>query len=213
MQKQKKTQPPDAEIPPTKEHETSNWEKILLQELSTFMETAPAISEVHKTDHVLRVWARCRQIGQTMNADQETLCAAALLHDLGRHYGLEIHGQKSAELAEPILKRLDFPPQKIPAVLDAIAKHDYTTPNTERTTPESKILYDADKMDAFGAVGIQRHILFIQQGRMRLEEVLPALKKRYDGLSLKESKKVAKKDYENIVDHFHRLVEDMDQTE
>ncbi|MBU0762549.1 MAG: HD domain-containing protein [Candidatus Altiarchaeota archaeon] len=189
--------------------ESLKWENIFLKELEEFMLTAPAISLVHKTDHAFRVWKICEKIGKKTGADFEVLCAAALLHDLGRHYGLEIHGEKSAELAEPILKKHNFPEEKIPIVLDAIAKHDYNMSKRKRKTIESKILYDSDKIDAFGAVGVYRHILFTIQGRIRISGVVPKLKERYRGLSLPESKKAAKKDYEYTVDYFKKLTKEL----
>lgn len=132
----------------------------------------------------------------------EVLVAATFLHDLARHYGHEIHGQKSAEMAEPILKDVKFPESKIPAVLKTIAKHDYTTPEEERESMESKILYDADKMDTFGVVGVWRIITFYYNKGTGIEEILEMLEKRWEGLALEESRKIAKRDFDYVYDFF-----------
>ncbi len=181
------------------------WYPILLEEMKQQLLTAPHVSPVHKTDHILRVWRKSKIICERLDGDLETMVAAVLLHDLGRHLGLEIHGEKSAELAKPILEKHGFPKKKIPVVLEAIAQHDYSFPPEKRKLIEAKILYDADKIDAFGVIGVYRHILFIEDGRIKLEDVLPLLKKRWNGLALPESREVAKADYEYIVNFFKTL--------
>ncbi|MFH1722330.1 MAG: HD domain-containing protein [Candidatus Altiarchaeota archaeon] len=181
------------------------WEEIFTKEVESFNKKAPQPSHSHQLDHSFRVWKKCKILGEKLGGDLEILIAAAFCHDLGRQLGLEIHGEKSAELAIPILERQNFPPQKIPLVLDAIKKHDYTTPSTERIFLESQILYDADKMDAFGAIGVVRHINFHLNKGDSIEMILRNLRKRWDGLTLSESKEIIKKDYEFIVDFFLRL--------
>ncbi|MCX6817383.1 MAG: HD domain-containing protein [Candidatus Aenigmarchaeota archaeon] len=187
----------------------NKWYKILLKEAEMYLKKAPKVSPVHKSDHLKRVWKRSEILCKSLNCDPDVMVAACLLHDLGRHHGLEIHGRKSAELAKPILERHNFPRDKIPKVLDAIAQHDYNFPPAERKSIESKILYDADKMDAFGTVGIYRHLLFIEAGRIRMNEVIPLLEKRWTGLTLIESRKIAKEDYEYTVNFFKSLQKEL----
>ncbi len=185
-----------------------SWEKwypVLLGEMEKQMKISPQISPVHKTDHILRVWTKSKILCEKLKGDMEVMVAAVLLHDLGRHYGLEIHGDKSVELAKPILEKHEFPKEKIPQVLEAIGQHDYTFPAEKRKLLEAKILYDVDKMDALGIIGVYRHILFIEAGRIKMEEVIPMCKKRFEGLALNESKELAKPDYEYIVNFFKDL--------
>ncbi len=182
------------------------WHSVFLKEMEAQLEIAQNVSSVHKRDHIERVWITSRKICEKLGGDLEVMAAAVMLHDLGRHQGLEIHGEKSAELAKPILEKHNFPKEKIPKVLEAIAQHDYTFPAEKRKLLESKILYDADKIDAFGVVGVYRHVLFLEDGRIKIEEVLDLLEKRWDGLSLPESKEIAKDDYEYIVNFFKKLL-------
>ena len=77
----------------------------------------------------------------------------------------------------------------------------------KRKLLESKILNDADRIDVFGVIGVYRHVLFINAGRMRIDEVIPISKTRWDSIMLPESRKVAKADYDYIVNFFKVLKE------
>jgi len=187
------------------------WYGVFLEEAKNQLEEAPKVSPAHKTDHILRVWNKSKILCKRLNGDLEVMVAAVMLHDLGRHHGLEIHGKKSEELAKPILEKHHFPKNKIPKVLEAISQHDYNFPSYKRKLLEAKILYDADKMDAFGITGVYRHVLFVEAGRIKMKEVLPLLEKRWKGLSFEESRKVAKKDYEYIVNFFKTLQKEFDK--
>ena len=111
---------------------------------------------VHDFDHVLRVLALAEHIGQAEGADLEIVRAAALLHDAGRDRaeaaGLD-HAALAAEQAREILA--GQPPAKIEAVTHAIAAHRFRT-GPEPATLEAQVLFDADKLDAIGAVGVAR---------------------------------------------------------
>jgi uncharacterized protein len=105
------------------------------------------------------VLRRCIRLGEKLDADLEILVAAVYLHDLGRHYiDDKAHGALSALKAEPVLERINFPQGKRAAVLHAIRVHDVVATPEGRTTLESKILYDADKIDTLGVVGVLRYI-------------------------------------------------------
>jgi HD superfamily phosphodiesterase len=186
------------------------WYPIFFEEMEKQLKTAPDVSPVHKTDHILRVWDKSKIICEKTGGDLEVMVATVMLHDLGRHLGLEIHGEKSAELAKPILEKHGFPEEKIPKVLEAISQHDYKYPSEKRELLEAKILYDVDKIDAFGAVGIYRHILFyMEKKKASIGEILSLLKKRWAGLMLKESKEVGKADYDYIVNFFKTLKKEL----
>ena len=191
-----------------------SWEKwypILLKEMEAEMERSPNISPSHKTDHILRVWDTAKSLCERLGGDLEVMIGAVILHDLGRHHGLVVHGEKSAELAKPILERVGFPPDKIPKALEAMAQHDYEFPREKRKLLESKILNDADRMDVFGVIGVYRHVLFINAGRMTIDEVIPISKTRWDSLMLPESRELAKDDFDYIVNFFKVLKGKLDR--
>ena len=126
----------------------------------------------HGPDHTERVHKTVLHIGRLMGARLDVLSAAALLHDIGRSYETREHGnichaEKGAELARDILVTLDFAPARIDEITHCIEAHRYRGDKIPRTL-EAKILYDADKLDSIGAVGIGRAFLFAGQTGARL---------------------------------------------
>jgi uncharacterized protein len=111
---------------------------------------------VHGFEHVLRVWRLARQIGLTEGADMVVLEAAALLHDVARaeeETSGVCHAQAGAARAHDILS--GQPPEQVEAVAEAIRTHRFRD-NAIPQTLEARILYDADKLDAIGAIGVAR---------------------------------------------------------
>ena len=181
------------------------WAKILDRELDVETAKAPSPSEIHAKDHILRVLKGCIELGKKLDADLEVLVAATYLHDLGRHYiNAEAHGELGAQKALPVLERIGFPPEKRAAVLHAIRVHDVAAAPEDRTSLESKILYDADKLDTLSAVGILRYILR-WYGRTSMDSILVDIDNRWNGLALPETRDLCQKDYEYIKDYFTRL--------
>lgn len=188
-----------------------DWIPILKKGMRAEYGKAPAElhSSVHQLDHIERVWRRAEKLGKRLSADMEVLAAAVYLHDIGRQYGLELHGEKSAEHAADVLKRIDFPDDKREAVLRAISAHDYQTDPNERDSLEAKILYDADKLDAFGEVGIKRFTekyLIEKRVKMSIPEILESIGRRWDTLMLPETRELARNDYEKVKKHFRAML-------
>ena len=126
----------------------------------------------HGPDHTERVHKTALHIGRLMGAKLDVLSAAALLHDIGRRYetreqGKICHAEKGAELAREILAKLEFAPALINEIAHCIEAHRYRGDKIPKTL-EAKILYDADKLDSIGAVGIGRAFLFAGQTGARL---------------------------------------------
>ncbi len=168
-------------------------------------------TSVHGSDHTFRVLENCMLIGKKEKADLEVLTAAALLHDLGKELGYRSleHAEKSAAIAEKILKEILFPEDKIKKVIEAIRTHDDDMPIAERKSLESKILFDADKMEAFGAIGVCRILMEFGRKGKGMEDVAKwwrnGLKKRFDGISTETAKKIIIKDYEISKKFFEEL--------
>ncbi len=110
----------------------------------------------HGFDHVLRVWRLALHIAKAEGADGEIVSAAALLHDAGRA-GQErtgvCHAKLGAQIAREVLA--GQAPERIEAVARAIEQHRFRTTDPP-TSIESRVLYDADKLDAIGAIGVAR---------------------------------------------------------
>jgi uncharacterized protein len=121
----------------------------------------------HGPDHTERVHEVSLHIGRQMAAKLDILSSAALLHDIGRVHetankGEICHALKGAEMARRILNELNFPNHKIKEIVHCIATHRYRGDNIPQTL-EAKILFDADKLDSIGAIGIGRAFLFAGQ--------------------------------------------------
>ncbi len=188
------------------------WEKwipALERELANELQKAPAPSEVHAIDHVHRVRERCVRLGERLDADLEILIAAVYLHDLGRHHIPETaHGALSAQMAAPVLELIDFPKKKRAAVLHAIRVHDVSAAPEDRNTLESKILYDADKIDTLGVVGVLRYIRHYY-GKKSIDFMLDEIEARWRGLTLPQTRDLALTDYTYIKDYFIRLKKEL----
>jgi uncharacterized protein len=111
----------------------------------------------HDFDHVLRVYRLAERIGQAEGADMAVLRTAALLHDIARADEdagqVPDHALEAAARVQMILA--DQPAPFVRAVAHAIETHRFRA-NRLPQTVEAKVLYDADKLDAIGAVGIAR---------------------------------------------------------
>lgn len=122
----------------------------------------------HGWDHVQRVRYLAVSLADAEGADHDICEAAALLHDIGRGAPGQPstgHAAVSAERAKPILERIGCPPDKRPAILAAIAQHSYHEGEIPSEL-EARILQDADRLDAMGAVGIARAFMRAgEQGR------------------------------------------------
>ncbi|MDY7075470.1 MAG: HD domain-containing protein [Chloroflexota bacterium] len=126
---------------------------ITITEAQSYYEGADA---VHDFDHVLRVLALAECIGRAEGANLEIVQVAALLHDVGREQAETSrldHAAFAASRAREIL--FGQPPVKVEAVAHAIAAHRFRT-KPEPSTLEAQVLFDADKVDAIGAVGVAR---------------------------------------------------------
>lgn len=118
----------------------------------------------HGMDHTERVVSLCRTIGEREGADMQILLPAALLHDIARPREKETglpHESEGARMAEEYVTAIGYDAGRIPAIAAAIRTHRYST-GEEPEGIEAKVLSDADKLDAMGAVGIAR--TFIRAG-------------------------------------------------
>ena len=110
----------------------------------------------HDFDHVLRVLTLAERIGQAEGAAMEIVRTATLLHDVARAEEERTgacHAKAGAKRARQILA--GHPADKVESVAQAIASHRFRDQVIPQTL-EAKVLYDADKLDAIGAIGIAR---------------------------------------------------------
>jgi len=118
---------------------------------------------VHDFDHILRVLRLAERIGAEEGADMEILRAAVLLHDAagaaGGTAGRATHQASSAEAAQAVLAAEGWPPGRIEAVLHCIRAHRFRGSEAPASL-EAKILFDCDKLDVLGAIGVARAMAY-----------------------------------------------------
>src|SRR5579872_5780808 len=126
----------------------------------------------HDLGHFRRVWRLAEQIARKVGepVDPLVLLASAYLHDVvivEKNDPQRGHASKlAAEKARAILSDLGFPPARLDAVAHAIEAHSFSA-GIPPVTIEAKIVQDADRIEALGALGIAR--LFYVAGRMGRE--------------------------------------------
>jgi uncharacterized protein len=126
----------------------------------------------HAWDHTLRVYRLCERIGPEEGADMDVLLAAAYLHDIGRagqdaSNGAVCHAREGARIARPFVRGLPISRDRKENIIHCIEAHRFRS-HLEPNTLEAKILFDADKIDSIGAIGIARAYLFAGEVGARL---------------------------------------------
>ncbi len=118
----------------------------------------------HDWEHTQRVYNLCMHIGRAEGADMEVLEIAAFLHDVGRPYEHETkggvcHAEKGAHMAYELLAEYPISDEQRANIVHCIQTHRFRGNNRPETL-EARVLFDADKLDAIGAVGVARAYLF-----------------------------------------------------
>ena len=113
----------------------------------------------HDFDHIMRVYKNAQKICKTEKANEKLVLSAVLLHDLVSYPKSDKHSKtssiESAKKSKLILKKYNFTSDEITIISDAIRDHSFSKNKTPETI-EGKILQDADRLDALGAIGIAR---------------------------------------------------------
>jgi uncharacterized protein len=120
---------------------------------------------VHDFDHVLRVYRMAERLAEAEGADPEIVRAAALLHDAegaapGEGSVRENHHHASAGFAAQVLAGEGWEAGRIAAVQHCIRAHRYRDQSEPPRSLEAKVLFDADKLDVLGAIGVARVIAY-----------------------------------------------------
>ena len=129
---------------------------------------ANGIGGSHDLSHLVRVWRNAARIARTEpGCDTELLLAAVLLHDCvpveKNSARRPFASRLSAARARDIVALLNWGPTRVDALAHAIETHSFSA-NLTAETLEAKILQDADRLDAIGAIGVAR--CFHAGGRM-----------------------------------------------
>ncbi|MFX1308792.1 MAG: HD domain-containing protein [Promethearchaeota archaeon] len=175
--------------------------------------------DIHGFLHVERVLYLCRQLGKKLNANLLILEISAILHDIGRKLKYESsssknHAELSAEMAFKFLTSYDFKlsQENIDIIIHCIRSHSFSN-NSNPQTLEAKILYDADKLDALGAIGLYRTIGFTIKNNGNIVDVINHLEEKIlklkDRLYLDISKRIAEKRQKIILDFYKEIKDEI----
>ena len=151
-----------------KDAELEYWER----RFAGYLESGPALTDgSHDLGHFQRVWKAARYINREEGepADPLILLAAAYFHDLvslpknhpQRSESSRVSAERAVELLRGPLsvggpeKSKVFPVEKIEGVRHAIHAHSFSA-RVEPLTAEARILQDADRLEAVGAIGLAR---------------------------------------------------------
>lgn len=164
----------------------------------------------------------------------DVLLIAAYLHDIGRcsqdaSNGAVCHAEKGAEMARSIIQDLPLSDMQKENIIHCVRSHRFRGNHAPRTA-EAKILFDADKLDSIGAVGVARAFLFAGEVGARLhnpdidvEDARPyskddtgfrefkvKLTKIKDRILTKEGQEMAGERHDFMEEFFKRFLEEYD---
>jgi uncharacterized protein len=188
-------------------NEMSGLAEELLREAMEKMDA----TTTHDPQHTERVYRIATRMALMEGADLELVQVAAALHDIGRPYG-EPHAEVGAVKAAEILRLRGYPEGRIESVRRIILKHSFSGRERPKTL-EERIIWDADKIDGFGAIGIAR--AFHMQGEKRkpfndfawFDQIT---RLQYEALSTRTGKEIAKERFRFMEAFFRRLNDEIE---
>lgn len=135
----------------------SDWEPRILR----FLGQQPGGDPGHGVIHLRRVVATALRLADEEGARQDVVWPAAWLHDCVHVAKDSPDRQRASRLAAAhaveFLGLAGYPAECLPLIAHAIEAHSYSA-GIPPTTVEAKIVQDADRLDALGAIGIARCI-------------------------------------------------------
>ncbi len=170
----------------------------------------------HGWEHVERVLGLATKLAVKYGADVEAVRLSALLHDSERGETPDIHVKRSEKFARDLLNRTDISTPKMEVVLRAIRNHHTDKPESLETL-EEKILWDADKLDALGLIGLARCLQGAGYKRKGLEHALDHLRRDVEMLSdtmhFQDTKAMAQEKLRNVKKFIELLNNEIELTE
>jgi len=134
--------------------------QALIVQLKPFFEKD---SSGHDWFHIERVWKLAKQIAVKENVNVFIVELGALLHDIADHKFVENFETESIKRTTDILSQFnDISQQEIEAVIHIVLNCSYKggVEANKMNSIEGKIVQDADKLDAIGAIGVARTFAF-----------------------------------------------------
>ena len=164
----------------------------------------------HDDGHVARVLKLALYIAEREGADIEVVRKAAELHDIARDK--PNHAIEGAKMAKELLKKEGYSEEFIEKVAHCIEAHSFSSGVKPRTL-EARVLSDADKLDAIGAIGVARTFLYSGEHGRSIEDTLKhfeeKLLKLKDLMETETGRKLAEKRHAFLVEFYERLKEEL----
>ena len=180
----------------------------------------------------MRVRNVALRIGRVEGADLDVVEAAAFLHDIARpeqdaSKGGICHAARGAAMAAEFLQTYPFPDGQRSNIVHCVRSHRFRE-NSKPESLEAKVIYDADKLDSIGAIGVGRAFLFAGEVGARLhvpdvraEDTEPyseddtgyreftlKLSKIKDGMLTAEGRRIAERRHTFMEAFFERFLEE-----
>ena len=137
---------------------TADWES----KFAAFLAEEAGGDAAHDEGHVRRVVANARALAEAEGADLAVVLPAAWLHDcvsVAKNSPQRSSASRlAAERAGEWLRAEAYPAEHIAAIEHAIVAHSFSA-GVPPQTLEAKVVQDADRLDALGAVGIARTLM------------------------------------------------------
>ncbi|MBK8985015.1 MAG: HD domain-containing protein [Chloroflexi bacterium] len=135
------------------------WEPRFLAFLQQQMTLGGATDAAHDLAHVRRVVAAATRLAASEGADMAVVGPAAWLHDcviVPKNSPQRSQASRwAAETAVTFLRASQYPAQHLEAIAHAIVAHSFSAAIPPQTI-EAKVVQDADRLDALGAIGMAR---------------------------------------------------------
>lgn len=113
----------------------------------------------HDFEHIMRVLKNAQKIARKEKANIKLVTAAVLLHDIVSYPKSDPRSKnsslESSKMARAILEKYHYTKNEITIITEAIRDHSFSRGVTPKSL-EGKVLQDADRLDAIGAIGIAR---------------------------------------------------------
>lgn len=196
--------------------EDSSLLESKIEEIIAFAKTNyVSTDDLHGLGHVERVIHIAKKIHEHEGGSWKKILCIGWLHDIGRKYEKEEqnhHAKISAKMTRKFLMELNIAETVVEEIIQGILSHSFSIGGTAHTL-EAKIISDADKLDALGAVGIYRVCAYqgqqLQGIRAVVEHCDDKLFKLIDKMYLPYSKLLAKERTYRIRQFQSELIEEL----
>jgi uncharacterized protein len=164
----------------------------------------------HDNGHVERVVKLALFIAEKEGADVEIVKKAAELHDIARDK--PNHSIEGAKIAREILRKEGYSEEFIEKVAHCIEAHSFSA-GIKPESLEAKVLSDADKLDAMGAIGVARTFLFSGEHGRSIEDTLKHFEEKLlrlkDLMETETGRKLAEERHAFLLEFYERLKEEL----